>query len=91
MGGRQPDFAAWKDPVSSVSPIKVVDRISKNTEVTVITGEKDDVAPTGLSIAFYDTLRKNGIKAELITIPKMGHEILLNDRVFVAIKTLLKK
>jgi pimeloyl-ACP methyl ester carboxylesterase len=89
MSQQQPNVPQWKDSVGSISPISVVNKISKNTEVVVITGEKDDVAPTELSTKFYDALKSNGVHSTLIRIPNEGHEILLNDSVFSAIKTLL--
>jgi predicted esterase len=91
MSMQQPKVAEWKDPVSSVSPVNVVNQIPKSTEVAVITGEKDDIAPTDLSVSFYHALKNNGIEAELVTVPDAGHEILLTDPVFAAVKMLLIK
>jgi predicted esterase len=91
MSQQQPYVSAWKDSVSSISPITVVNKISKSTEVIVITGEKDDVAPTDLSTEFYNALKNEGINSKLIRIPNEGHEILLNDSVFSAIKNLMQQ
>ena len=58
--------------------------------MTVVSGEKDDVAPTQLSIDYYELLKKNNIDAKLITVKDAGHEIFLTDEVQHAIAELIK-
>lgn len=71
----------WDQPVTSLSPHEQVRNISRKTKVVVITGEKDDVAPTELSYEYYELLKKNNIEASLITVKNEGHEIFLSDSV----------
>jgi len=80
----------WGKPVTSLSPDKLVNGIDKKTKVTVVSGEKDDVAPTQLSIDYYELLKKNNIDAKLITVKDAGHEIFLTDEVQHAIAELIK-
>ena len=91
MGKQQPENPAWRDSVKSISPIDVADKISKNTEVLIISGEKDSIAPTELSGEYYNKLKTNGIKSRLIKVPNKGHEILLNDSVFATLKTIISQ
>jgi pimeloyl-ACP methyl ester carboxylesterase len=89
MSKRQPAVSLWKDSVTSISPLAVADQIKKTTEVLLISGEKDDVAPTRYSIEYDHKLRSNGIKSSLIIVPGEGHEILLHDSVLASIKKLI--
>lgn len=89
MSKQQPDYSAWKDSVNSVSPLDVAGKVSKGTEVIIISGTKDSIAPTELSVGYFNKLKKYGVKSKLILVPNEGHEILLNDLVFAALKTLL--
>lgn len=89
MGGLQPDVAAWKVPVTSISPNTVAGKISKSTRVTVISGKEDDVCPTRLSVDYYNQLNQYGINAKLIQIDGEKHEILLHSDVFAAIKEMI--
>jgi len=80
----------WDKPVTSLSPDKLVNGIDKKTKMIVITGEKDDVAPTQLSIDYFELLKKNNIDAKLITVRDAGHEIFLTDEVQLAISGLIR-
>ena len=90
MGDKQPTVSAWHDSVNSISPNLVVEKISKSMQVYVITGEADDVTPTGLSADYDRQLKKEGIKSNLIRIPKEGHEVSFHDIVFTTVSGLLK-
>lgn len=91
MGKQQPENPAWRDSVRSISPMDVADKISTNTEVIIISGMKDNIAPTQLSADYYNELKTNGIKSRLIKVPYQGHEILLNDSVFASLKTIISQ
>jgi len=80
----------WDQPVNSLSPIDLVNGIEKGTKMIIITGEKDEVAPTELSIEYYSKLKKNNLDAELITIKNADHEIFLTDSVRKAIGRLIR-
>jgi len=89
MGSKQPGYAAWKDPVKSISPNTVAANVAKNTKVVVISGKDDDVCPTQLSVDYYNQLKQYGVNAKLIQIEGEKHDILLHDDVFAAIKEMI--
>ncbi len=89
MSKKQPGYTAWRNAVSSISPNTVADKVDKHTKVVIISGSDDDVAPTQLSVDYYNQLKKRGIDCKLIQIPGEKHEILLHDTVFATIKTLI--
>jgi dipeptidyl aminopeptidase/acylaminoacyl peptidase len=67
----------------------VVGQIHKTTEVVLLSGEKDDIAPTKYSVEYYHALQAAGIKSSLVRVPGEGHEILLHESVIAAIKTMI--
>jgi pimeloyl-ACP methyl ester carboxylesterase len=79
----------WDKPVNSLSPHDLINGIDKKTKLIIITGEKDEVAPTELSNQYYNQLKKNNLDAELITIKDADHEIFLTDSVRKAIAKLM--
>lgn len=80
---------AWWFNFQSISPIAVADSISEETEVTIVVGDKDDVAPVYLSKEYYDKLKSLNKKCKLVLIPNEGHEILLNDKVMNEVRDLI--
>jgi pimeloyl-ACP methyl ester carboxylesterase len=71
----------WDQPVPSVSPIDVVDKISPKARIWMMVGEKDDVAPTDFTQRYAAVLQKHGIHADVTVLPGRDHEILLDDAV----------
>lgn len=90
MKALQKNAKVWDQPVNSLSPHDLTNTISKNTKMIIITGEKDDIAPTSLSIQYYEQLKKRDLDAQLITIKGADHEIFLTDSVRKSISDLLK-
>lgn len=86
----QKDTDVWDRPINSLSPNEIAQGIDKKTKVVIITGEKDEVAPTNLSNNYYAQLKQLNLNTELVTIKGAGHEIFLTDSVRHAIEALLK-
>ena len=82
MSHKQPDNASWKDPVTSISPLSLVDKISRTTELFIVCGEKDEVTPIEISKVYYKTAKVNDLKTTFISIPGKGHEIFLERELF---------
>jgi predicted esterase len=91
MSKKQPLNPLWYLKVKSISPISVAKDISRETEVVIISGANDDIAPISLSKEYYKELKTLGIKTDFISLPNEGHEILLSDPVLNSIKNNLKK
>lgn len=90
MSKQQPAVKDWKDSVNSISPVKVVNLIPKNTKIVMLSGEKDEITPINLSQEYYSELRKHGINSKLVQIPDKGHEVFLNEMVLNEIKALIE-
>jgi len=90
MKALQKDTDVWDRPVNSLSPNDLVQGIDSKTKIVVVTGEKDNVAPTVLSNNYYAQLKQRNLNAELIIIKGAGHEIFLTDSVRQAIGALIK-
>jgi predicted esterase len=69
----------WDQPVPSVSPMNVVDKISQKTRIWMMVGEKDNVAPPDFTQRYAAALKKHGIDADVTVLPGRDHEILLDD------------
>jgi len=79
----------WGATVKSLSPHLQTDKISKQTRVTIIIGEKDDVAPVEISNSYYNQLKQQGIDAKLVEIKDKKHNIFLEETVLESIKEML--
>ncbi|HWB27380.1 MAG TPA: prolyl oligopeptidase family serine peptidase [Chitinophagaceae bacterium] len=86
----QNNAKVWDTPVQSLSPNELVNGISKKTNIVIVTGDKDNVAPTTLSINYYNQLKQRGLNARLVTVKGAGHEIFLTNSVLTVIAGLLK-
>ena len=69
----------WNEPVTSVSPIDVVDKISLNTRISLIVGEKDTIAPPELTQEYASALRKHGIEPKVTVLPGRDHGLIIFD------------
>jgi pimeloyl-ACP methyl ester carboxylesterase len=76
----------WLLPVRSLSPIETAGRIRRDVPLTLIVGEKDDVAPPKFSRAFAEAAGKRGAPARVIVLPGKDHEILLDPAVIQALR-----
>ncbi|MBS1682127.1 MAG: prolyl oligopeptidase family serine peptidase [Bacteroidetes bacterium] len=80
----------WNEPVESISPLDVADKIAKETQVVLMIGEKDDITPIELSRQYNEKLKSLNRNVKLISIPNEGHEILLSKPVMKAIAEVLR-
>lgn len=71
--------------------MSVVDKTGSRMDITVVTGEKDEIAPTALSIDYFKALQAHHIQSRLVSVPDAGHEIFLSDSVLTATAALLKE
>ncbi len=80
----------WDDPITSVSPINVVDKISPKARITLIVGEKDATAPPEFTQEYASALRKHGIEPKVIVIPGQDHNrVVWDNRVMQELSTLV--
>jgi predicted esterase len=68
----------WDEPVTSISPMSVVDKISPKTQVWMMVGDKDEVAPPEFTERYAYALRKHGIEPQVTVLPGRGHNIIFD-------------
>jgi pimeloyl-ACP methyl ester carboxylesterase len=76
----------WLMPSKSLSPIETLDRMDPVTVVTVFAGAEDPVTLPRYADAYVEKARLRGIKADLVTVPGKGHEILDDPAVEAAVE-----
>jgi dienelactone hydrolase len=69
----------WNAPVTSVSPMDVVDKSSPKARVSLMVGEKDTTAPPEFTQEYASALRKHGIEPKVIVLPGLDHERIVFD------------
>jgi pimeloyl-ACP methyl ester carboxylesterase len=69
----------WDEPITSVSPIDVVDKISPKARITLVVGEKDATAPPEFTEEYASALRKHGIEPKVLVIPGQDHNRVVWD------------
>jgi predicted esterase len=79
----------WDQPVPSVSPMDVVDKVSPTTRVWMMVGEKDNVAPPDFTQRYAAALKKHGVDADVTVLPGRDHEILLDDAVILELSKVI--
>jgi len=72
-------FPHWDEPVTSVSPIDVVGKISPRTRISLIVGEKDTTAPAEFTQEYASALRKHGIEPKVMVLPGRDHNLVVFD------------
>ena len=70
----------WNEPVTSVSPMDVVDKISPKTRISLIVGENDTTAPPEFTQEYASALRKHGIEPKVTVLPGRDHTLVVWDR-----------
>jgi acetyl esterase/lipase len=68
----------WLLPTRSLSPMRTLDQMEKNTAVTAISGGNDPIALPQYAESYVAKARQLGISASMIVLAGKGHEI-LND------------
>ena len=79
----------WLIPVNAVSPQDHVMQIPKDTIVRMVVGTDDPVTPPVLTLRFADALKALGGDVQVVELPKLGHEILLEPAVFDQLRILM--
>lgn len=81
MGGLAVYDAAWRHPDLFAAAVAICGAVNPanlnsvtDTSFRIYHGMNDDVIPIEASEAAYETLKKNGIDAQLIELPDVGHE-----------------
>ena len=80
----------WDAPVRSISPLDVVEGVSKTMRIVMVVGEKDNVAPPNLTERYSAALKKRKINVHVIVLPGQGHEILLDAAIIQQLSILIK-
>ncbi|MCE7992901.1 MAG: alpha/beta hydrolase [Roseivirga sp.] len=91
MAKFQPDFDKWKEPVNSLSPIKLVDQINEDATVMLVHGTNDKVVPLEIVKQYESELKSHQKSVELLEIVDAGHDILFDKQVFLAVEMLLTR
>jgi dipeptidyl aminopeptidase/acylaminoacyl peptidase len=79
----------WDEPVTSVSPIDVVDKISTKTRIGLAVGDKDDTTPPDLTERYAAALRKHGIEPNVTVLPGRNHVIIFDNAVMQELSQLI--
>ena len=79
----------WDKPVTSISPMSVVSEISPKTEILMMVGDKDDIAPPEFTERYAAALRKHGIEPHVTTLPGQGHIIVYDSAVIQELSALV--
>ena len=79
----------WDEPVTSVSPMDVVDKISPKTRVWLAVGDEDDTTPPELTERYAAALRKHGIEPNVNVLPGRNHVIIFDDAVIQQLSKLV--
>jgi pimeloyl-ACP methyl ester carboxylesterase len=79
----------WDKPVTSISPMGVVSEISPKTEIWMMVGDKDDIAPPEFTERYAAALRKHGIESHVTILPGRGHNIIFDSAVIQQLSALV--
>lgn len=79
----------WDEPVTSISPLSVVSDISPKTQIWMMVGEKDDIAPPEFTERYAAALRKHGIEPHVTVLPDRGHNIIFDSDVIQQLSALV--
>ena len=79
----------WDEPVTSISPMSVVSKISPKMQIWMMVGEKDDVAPPEFTERYAAALRKHDIEPHVTVLPGRGHNIIFDSAVIQQLSALV--
>ncbi len=71
---------AFSGKINTLSPIDLVDRLSKKTTISIVGGKDDEVALPSFSEEYYKAVTKKGLKVTLELI-EGGHDIFLRPEI----------
>lgn len=86
MALKQPFLWAWRDNVKSISPIDIVQHLTRKADDILIHGQKDDIVPFEIAESYFEQLKINNVKTQLVTIENEGHEIFLSEAVLTVLR-----
>ena len=69
--------AIWDQPVRSLSPLALVDRVPAAAKIWLLVGSEDQVTPQSLTLGYAVALRQRDVAATVTVAPGLGHHILL--------------
>lgn len=79
----------WDKPVTSISPIGVVSDISPKTQIWMMVGDKDDIAPPEFTERYAAALSKHGIEPRVTILPGRDHDIISDGAVIQQLSALI--
>lgn len=80
----------WLEPVKSLSPVDLTDRVRPSVAVRMLVGAEDPVAPPELTQEYASALRKHGDNVTVTVLPGLKHDILLERPSFEALQSLIE-
>jgi predicted esterase len=72
---------AWDEPVESLSPLALADRVPSTVRLRMMVGAQDNVAPPELTRRYADRLKARGVDVAVTELAGKDHEILLDPAV----------
>ena len=81
----------WSAPIQGLSPLDLAGGVPVSDRVHLIVGEKDPVAPPGLTTRYADRLRRRSSRVSVTIVPGLEHDILLDAPVLGALETLVNQ
>jgi predicted esterase len=79
----------WDEPVMSISPMGVVSEVSPKTQIWMMVGDKDDIAPPEFTGRYAAALRKHGIEPHVTILPGRSHNIIFDTAVIQQLSVLV--
>ncbi|HKW75951.1 MAG TPA: alpha/beta fold hydrolase [Terriglobales bacterium] len=80
----------WLEPVKSLSPLNLAEKIPRTVRVRMLVGADDPVAPPEFSRRYAEALRKHGDDVSLTVLPGLKHNILLQPPVMEALREVVR-
>ncbi|WP_319024607.1 alpha/beta hydrolase family protein [Microbulbifer taiwanensis] len=83
-------YPVFKGEIDTLSPIEQVAKLSDHTNITMIVGSRDKVAPPELSEGYRAAASKAGKEIRLVRLEKGEHDIFLEPEVIAELTSMLK-
>jgi pimeloyl-ACP methyl ester carboxylesterase len=83
-------YSGFLRPVDTLSPIDLIDGLSKQVAVTMMVGSEDTIAPPSLSESYQAKAVKLGKRVRLVRVDGKEHDIFLDAAVFAELARVLK-
>ncbi len=89
MGKLQPDYDKWQEPVTSLSPIKLANKVDDKATLTLVHGTNDKTVPMEIIKNYENVLRQQGKSVGFLEVSDGGHDLLFDKQVFMAVEMLM--